>query len=66
VAARLRLPISFFVETPPGIETQPDVHIDHAEAALAYSRLLRTQGKTDQALEYALWAAQALESRLDP
>jgi transcriptional regulator with XRE-family HTH domain len=59
VAARLELPLSYFVESAPEIDLQSTPTVDHAEAALAYSRLLRSRGDTDRALEYALWAARA-------
>ena len=66
VAARLKRPIGYFVDDPPAMEGSSHVQIDHAEAALAYSRLLRNRGETERALEYALWAAQARLSRFAP
>jgi transcriptional regulator with XRE-family HTH domain len=65
VAGRLGLPVSYFVDDP---VTSLDLDlaeptVDHVEAALAYSMLLRHQGKLEQALDYALWAARA---RLSP
>jgi transcriptional regulator with XRE-family HTH domain len=59
VAARLELPVSYFVESSPNLDLHSTPTVDHAEAALAYSRFLRSQGRTEQALEYALWAARA-------
>lgn len=60
VASRLKLPISYFVDEVPLLPSSSgSVTLDHADAAIAYSRYLQIQGKTEEALEYALWAAQA-------
>lgn len=60
VAARLKLPISYFVDEAPILPEAPlRISVDHVEAALSFGLYLRSQGKTDKALEYALWAAQA-------
>ncbi len=57
VADRLKRPMGYFVDEPPDM-SEEEVPLDHAEAALAYSCLLRSRGETERALEYALWAAQ--------
>jgi len=60
VASRLKLPISYFVDDAPILpEASLRVSVDHAEAALGYGLYLYSRGKTEEALEYALWAAQA-------
>jgi len=58
VASRLGLPVSYFVDEAPELTSSP-VSVDHAHAALAYSGYLKSQGRTEEALEYALWAAEA-------
>ena len=58
IAGRLKRPISYFVDDAPAIGEEREVTLDHAEAALAYSRLLQKRGETERALDYALWAAQ--------
>src|SRR5205085_2427786 len=64
VADRLKLPMSYFVDDSPDLPAlSSPVTIDHVEAALAYGLYLRSQGKTDEALEYALWAAEAKIAR---
>jgi transcriptional regulator with XRE-family HTH domain len=64
VADRLKLPIAYFVDTAP-ILSSPSLQlvVDHAEAALAYGLYLRSQGKTEEALEYVLWAMEAKITR---
>jgi transcriptional regulator with XRE-family HTH domain len=64
VADRLKLPIAYFVDTAP-VLSPPSMQltVDHVEAALAYGLYLRSKGKTEEALEYALWAAQAKLTR---
>jgi transcriptional regulator with XRE-family HTH domain len=60
VADVLKLPISYFLDEAPALPAPTTrVTVDHAEAALGYSLYLRSQGRTEVALEYALWAAQA-------
>jgi len=60
VAARLTLPISYFVDDAPILpEFSLRISVDHAAAALGYGLYLSSRGKTEEALEYALWAAQA-------
>jgi transcriptional regulator with XRE-family HTH domain len=66
VAARLKRPMGYFVDEPPDLRVAGDPSVDHVEAAIAYSRLLRSRGETERALEYALWAAQARLARLAP
>ena len=69
VAARLKLPISYFVDDAPILPESPlRISVDHAEAALVYGLYLYSRGKTEEALEYALWAAQAkiTTARHDP
>jgi transcriptional regulator with XRE-family HTH domain len=64
VAARLKLPMSYFFDEAPALGAPGTiVSVDHAEAALGYGLYLRSQGKTAEALEYALWAAQAKITR---
>jgi transcriptional regulator with XRE-family HTH domain len=59
VATRLRLPLSYFVDDRPMLHSvQSPPTVDHVDAALAYGRYLRARGKTAEALEYALWAAE--------
>jgi transcriptional regulator with XRE-family HTH domain len=63
VATRLHLPVSYFVDDRPVVVaggTVPD--IDHARAALAYGQYLRSVGETEEALDYALWAAISFAS----
>ena len=64
VARRLRLPVSYFVDSAPPLDAPPPHSVDQAEAALAYSELLRRRGATEKALEYALWAAQVTLERM--
>jgi transcriptional regulator with XRE-family HTH domain len=60
IAARLKLPVSYFLDEAPALDqATTSVAVDHAQAALGYSLYLRALGKTEEALEYALWAAQA-------
>ena len=59
VAARPKRSVAYFLEDPPIIDKATEVPIDLAEAALAYSDLLHSRGETEQALQYALWAARA-------
>lgn len=60
IASRLKLPITYFVDEAPLLpQSMTGVSVDHAEAAFAYSLYLRSTGKTEKALEYALWAARA-------
>jgi len=69
VARRLGLPVSYFVDVrdvQPDLLDRREADVDHVEAALAYSRLLRAEGEIERALDYALWAAehsQALQRR---
>ena len=64
VAERLHLPVSFFVDDRPPIhEATGPTTVDHAEAALAYGLYLRSQGETEEALNYALWAAQSFANQ---
>lgn len=59
LADRLGLPVSYFVDDAPLLPPTVDVPLDHAAAALAYSRYLSSQGKIEEALQYATWAADA-------
>src|SRR5947209_4826312 len=59
VAHRLGLPVSYFTDDRPVLSVPVVPTVDHAKAALAYSLYLRALGKTDEALDYALWAAQS-------
>ncbi len=67
IARRLQLPLSYFVdEASPYLAVGSlEATVDHVEAALAYSRLLRSQGRLEQALDYALWAASARISPIE-
>jgi hypothetical protein len=68
VADRLHLPMGYFLDEAPALpRLSTRVTVDHAQAALGYSLYLRSQGQTEAALEYALWAAQArIASAADP
>ncbi len=61
VADRLGLPIAYFVDNAPDLLDLSVLQraVDHAAAALAYGLYLRSKGKTAEALEYVVWAAQA-------
>ena len=59
LADRLGLPVSYFVDEAPLLPPPDSVQLDHAAAALAYSRYLSSQGKIEEALHYATWAADA-------
>ncbi len=66
VARRLGVPIAYFVDDAPERPvSSTQLSVNHAAAALAYGFYLRNQGKTAEALEYALWAAQAVLPRSD-
>jgi transcriptional regulator with XRE-family HTH domain len=59
VARRLDLPLSSFFEEAPALPpARNEAQLDRVKAAVAYSQRLRGQGKMEQALEYALWAAE--------
>lgn len=59
VASRLGVPMSYFVDDRPMLTGTALPTVDLATAALAYSLYLRDVGNTDEALAYALWAAQS-------
>lgn len=67
VARRLEVPMSYFLDERPNLQlAESPTKVDHVEAAIAYSLLLRQRGDTEQALNYALWAAQRpIESAQD-
>ena len=47
-------------------DTTTSPSVDHAEAALAYGLYLRSVGDTEEALEYALWAARSFAGESVP